>query len=260
MKQMKIMLTGYNGKMGRAIIEAVANNPEEFEIVAGIDINPAPINLDFPVYLQPSEYKGKADIIIDFSHHSAIDSLIAYAEETKTPLIIATTGHTGDEIDLIKSHADRIAMFKSANMSIGANLIAELAKKAALLLKNDFDIEIIEKHHNKKIDAPSGTALMIAEEISSVFEDNEKPEYIYDRHNVRRRRGKKELGIHAVRGGTIIGDHEIIFAGTNELISIAHSAQSSEMFANGALAAVRFLHRKAFGLYTMKDLIAEITE
>ena len=145
-------------------------------------------------------------------------------------------------------------------MSIGVNLVAELAKKAALLLKNDFDIEIIEKHHNQKIDAPSGTAFMIADEISSAFDDSEKPEYIYDRHNVRKARGKKEMGIHAVRGGTIIGEHEVIFAGTNELISISHSAQSREMFANGALAAAKFLKCKAPGLYSMKDLISEITE
>jgi len=253
------MLNGYNGKLGRAIIEA-AYNSKDFEIIAGSDINPAPINLDFPVFLKPSDYSGKADVIIDCSHHSAIDSLLAYAEETKTPLVIATTGHTGDELNLIKSYTDKIAMFKSANMSIGVHLIAALAKRAALLLKNDFDIEIIEKHHKKKIDAPSGTALMIAEEISSVFEDNEKPEYIYDRHNVRRERGKKEIGLHAVRGGTIIGEHEVIFAGTNELISISHSAQSREMFANGALAAAKFLYCKACGLYTMKDLIDEITD
>ena len=188
--QIKIMLNGYNGKLGRAIIEA-AYNSNDFEIVAGSDINPAPINLDFPVFLKPSDYGGKAGVIIDCSHHSAIDSLLAYAEETKTPLVIATTGHTDDDMNLIKAHVDKIAMFKSANMSIGVHLTAALAKRAALLLKNDFDIEIIEKHHKKKIDAPSGTALMIAEEISSVFEDNEKPEYIYDRHNVRRERGKK---------------------------------------------------------------------
>ena len=257
---MKIMLTGYNGRMGRSIIEAASNNPAEFDIVAGVDINPAPINLNFPAFLKPSDYKGKVDVIIDFTWHDSIDALLEYADSCKTPLVIATTGHTDDEMKLIKSYADKIAMFKSANMSLGVNLLAELAKKAAMLLKNNFDIEIIEKHHNKKLDAPSGTALMIAGEISSVFDDSEKPEYIYDRHNVKRERGKRELGIHSVRGGTIIGDHEVIFAGTNELISISHSAQSREMFANGALAAAKFLCCKSPGLYTMKDLINEITE
>ncbi|MCL2775210.1 MAG: 4-hydroxy-tetrahydrodipicolinate reductase [Oscillospiraceae bacterium] len=257
---MKIMLTGYNGRMGRAIIEAAANKQEEFDIVAGVDINPAAINFNFPVFLKPSDYKDKADIIIDFSWHDSIDSLLEYADSSKTPVVIATTGHTDEEMNLIKSYADKIAMFKSANMSLGVNLLAELAKKAAILLKDDFDIEIIEKHHNQKLDAPSGTAMMIAGEISSVFADSEKPEYIYDRHNVRRARGEKELGIHSVRGGTIIGEHEVIFAGVNELITISHSAQSREMFANGALAAAKFLICKSPGLYTMKDLINEITE
>ena len=265
MNMLKIMLTGYNGRMGRAVIEA-ADKSKEFEIVAGVDINPAPINLSFPVFFKPSDYKDKSDIIIDFSHHSAVDALLEYAAASKIPIVIATTGHTEDEMKLIKSYADKIAIFKSANMSVGVNLVAELAKKAALLLKNDFDIEIIEKHHNQKIDAPSGTALMIAEEISSVFSDkcdngdNQKPGYIYDRHNVRKIRGKNEIGIHTVRGGTIIGEHEVIFAGTNELISISHSAQSREMFANGALTAARFLYGKTPGLYNMKDLIGEITQ
>ena len=160
-------------------------------------------------------------------------------------------------MNLIKSYSEKIAIFKSANMSIGVNLVAELAKKAAMLLKNDFDIEIIEKHHNQKLDAPSGTALMIADEISSVFDADEKPEYIYDRHNVRKVRSKREIGIHSIRGGTIIGEHEVIFAGSNELISISHSAQSREMLANGALTAAKYICGKAPGLYTMKDLINE---
>jgi 4-hydroxy-tetrahydrodipicolinate reductase len=256
---MRIMLTGYNGRMGRAIIETAAYKSDEFDIVVGIDINPAAINVTFPVFLKPSDYKEEIDIIIDFSHHSAIDSLLEYAANKKIPVVIATTGHTPEEIKLIESYSDKIAVFKSVNMSVGVNLVAELAKKAAVLLKADFDIEIIERHHNQKLDAPSGTALMIAEEIASVFDDSEKPEYIYDRHNVRRSRGRKEMGIHAIRGGTIIGDHEVIFAGTNELISISHSAQSREMFANGALAAAKFLHGSPPGLYDMKDLINEIT-
>jgi 4-hydroxy-tetrahydrodipicolinate reductase len=256
---MKIMLNGYNGKLGRAIIEAARSKSDEFNIVVGIEINPAAINFTFPVFLKLSDYKEKVDLILDCSHHSAIDSLLEYADFMKTPIVICTTGHSPEEMELIKSYSDKIAIFKSANMSIGVNLVAELAKKAAMLLKNDFDIEIIEKHHNKKLDAPSGTALMIADEISSVFDESDKPEYIYDRHNMRRERGKKELGLHAIRGGTIIGEHEVIFAGTNELISISHSAQSREMFANGALAAARFLYGKPPGLYSMKDLINEIT-
>ena len=250
---MKIMLTGYTGRMGKAIIEAVYNldSNRDLEIVAGVAIDPLPINLSFPVFFKPSDYSGELDIIIDFSHHSAIDALLVYAGERKVPLVIATTGHTPEELELIKSGAEKIAVFKSANMSVGVNLVAELAKKAAALLKDNFDIEIIERHHNQKEDAPSGTALLIADEINAACEY----EYVYDRHNVRRTRGKKEIGLHAVRGGTIIGDHEVIFAGTNELISISHSAQSREMFAMGALAAARFTAGKPAGLYTMKNLI-----
>lgn len=254
---MKIMLTGYSGKMGKAVIDAVYSlkNNQDLEIAAGVAIDPVPINLSFPAFFKPSDYSGELDLIIDFSHHSAIDALLAYAEEKKVPVVIATTGHTSEELELIKSSAQKIAIFKSANMSIGVNLVAELAKKTAALLKDNFDIEILEKHHNQKLDAPSGTALLIADEIASVFDDSEKPEYVYDRHNVRKIRGKHEIGMHAVRGGTIIGEHEVIFAGTNELISISHSAQSREMFAMGALAAARFIISKAAGLYTMKDLI-----
>ena len=250
---MKILLSGYTGRMGRAIIEAVADdNNNDLEIVAGVAIDPAPINLAFPVFFNQADYSGELDIIIDFSHHSAIDALLAYAEEKNKPIVIATTGHTPEELELINKSAEKIAIFKSANMSLGVNLIAELAKKAAVLLKDNFDIEIIEKHHNQKLDAPSGTALLIADEISSVLDDCE---YIYDRHNVRKTRDKRELGLHAVRGGTIIGEHEIIFAGANELISLSHSAQSREMFAMGALAAARFIADKPAGLYSMKDLI-----
>ena len=237
--------------MGRAIIETAYDN-QDFEIVAGVAIDPAPINLAFPAFFKPSDYTGELDIIIDFTHHSAIDALLAYAGERKTPIVVATTGHTPEELALIDSAAKKIPVFMSANMSVGVNLAAELAKKVASLLKDDFDIEIIEKHHNQKLDAPSGTALMIANEIASVLDGRE---YVYDRHSVRKPRDKREIGLHAVRGGTIIGDHEVIFAGTNELISISHSAQSREMFAAGALAAARFLRGQPPGFYSMKNLI-----
>jgi len=252
---MKIMLNGYNGKLGRAIIEAAG----EITIAAGVDINAAPVNADFPKFVKLSECGEVSDVIIDCSHHSAVSAVLEYAYSTKTPIVICTTGHTPEELTLIQSYSAKLAVFKSANMSLGVNLVAELAKKAAALLKNDYDIEIIEKHHNKKLDAPSGTALMLADEISTVFDDVNKPEYVYERQSVKRMRAKKELGIHAIRGGTIIGEHEVIFAGTNELISISHSAQSREMFAGGALAAAEFLAGKPCGLYTMKNLINEIT-
>ena len=256
---MKIMLNGYNGKLGRAIIEAAAERAGEFTIAAGVDMNAAPIGASFPKFTELSDCGEVSDVIIDCSHHSAAVAVLEYADNTKTPVIICTTGHTPEELELIHSYSAKIAVFKSANMSLGVNLAAELAKKAAALLKNDFDIEIIEKHHNKKLDAPSGTALMLADEISSVFDDADKPEYVYERQSVKRMRNKNEIGIHAVRGGTIIGEHEVVFAGTNELISISHSAQSREMFASGALAAAKFLFGRPPGLYTMKNLIHEIT-
>lgn len=253
MEKIKIILTGCNGRMGRNIVEAVEKS-ERYYIVAGVDINPAPINMSFPVFLKPSDYRGEADVIVDFSHHSAIDSLLLYAEERKIPLVVATTGHTSDEIEMIEEFSKKIPIFKSGNMSLGINVITDLAKKAAVIL-GGFDIEIIEKHHNQKLDAPSGTALMIADAISSAAVN--KPEYIYDRHKEKKIRAENEIGIHSVRGGTIIGEHEIIFAGRNEVITISHSAESREMFANGALSAAWYMVKKPCGLYNMDNLIKD---
>ncbi|MCL2813046.1 MAG: 4-hydroxy-tetrahydrodipicolinate reductase [Oscillospiraceae bacterium] len=257
---MKLILSGFNGKLGRAVAEAAASKPEEFSIAAGIEINPnfAPVN--FPVFLNIRECEEPADAIIDFSHHSAAGALVDYANARKIPAVICTTGHTPEEMEIIRSYSDKIALFLSANMSLGAHLTAALAKKAAALLAGDFDIEIIEKHHNQKIDAPSGTALMIADEISSVFEVAKRPEYIYERQSSKRKRNKREIGIHSIRGGTIVGEHEVIFAGANETISISHSAQSREMFAAGALAAARFLRGRPAGLYGMKELVSEVMQ
>lgn len=253
MDKIKIMLTGYNGKMGRNII----NSAEEYEdilLAVGIDINPAPINFTFPVFTTPSDYSGKVDVILDFSHHSAIDVILQYAESTNTPVVVATTAHTPEEKELIAQASRNIPIFMSANMSLGVNLLVDLAKKAAATLNDSYDIEIIEKHHNQKIDAPSGTALMIADEISKSL--LYPPEYKYDRHADRKQRSKNEIGIHSIRGGTIIGEHEIIFAGKDEVITISHSAISKDMFSAGALEAVRFISRiKENGLYAMNDLI-----
>ena len=249
---MKIMLAGYNGKMGRAVIEA-AHECHDLEIAAGTEITPPATVLPFPVFSKPSDYSGGLDVILDFTYHSETKIYLEYAKERKVPVIVASTGHTPEELEFIKSASEKVAVFKSANMSIGINLLAELAKKAAVILKDDFDIEIIEKHHNKKLDAPSGTALLLADEISSVLDDEYN--YIYDRHNAKAPRSKREIGLHAIRGGTIIGEHEIIFAGPNELITLSHSAQSRGMFAAGALAAARFIIGKPCGLYGMSDML-----
>lgn len=246
----KVILSGCGGRMGKAVAAAVGN---EVRIVAGVDINAASIDAsDFPIYESITEFSDKADVIVDFSHHSALPSLLDYAKATKTPVVVATTGHTDEELALMREAAKSVAIFHSGNFSIGINLIINLAKQAARTLGADFDIEIIEKHHNKKLDAPSGTALMIA---NAVADEREESEYIYDRHSVRKAREPKEIGIHSVRGGSIVGEHEVIFAGANELVSISHSAASREIFANGALRAAIYLAGKSAGLYSMTDLI-----
>ena len=246
----KVILSGCGGRMGKAVAAAVGN---EVRIVAGVDINAASIDAsDFPIYESITEFSDKADVIVDFSHHSALPSLLDYAKATKTPVVVATTGHTDEELALMREAAKSVAIFHSGNFSIGINLIINLAKQAARTLGADFDIEIIEKHHNKKLDAPSGTALMIA---NAVADEREESEYIYDRHSVHKAREPKEIGIHSVRGGSIVGEHEVIFAGANEVVSISHSAASREIFANGALRAAIYLAGKSAGLYSMTDLI-----
>ena len=248
-----IILCGCGGRMGKAITAAAQN---EYDIIAGVDINASALGTtcSFPVYESIFDFSGKADAIVDFSHHSALPALLDYAKKTKTPLVIATTGHTEQELELMKEASKEVAVFFSGNFSIGINLIMSLAKQAAKTLGLDFDVEIIEKHHNKKLDAPSGTALMIA---NAVADEREESEYVYDRHSVRKAREQSEIGIHSVRGGTIVGEHEIIFAGSNEVVSISHSAASREIFATGALRAAVYLAKKSTGLYSMSDLIED---
>lgn len=255
---MKIILAGCNGKMGKAVTQAVFENMEKYTIIAGIDPKPSQEYAKFPVFTDITEYNGQSDIIIAFTPHDKTGELLGYADKKNIPVVLGTTGHTPDETDMINSYSKTLPIFKSANMSVGVHLVAELAKKAAVLLKENFDIEIIEKHHNQKLDAPSGTALMIADGISSVFDEDQKPEYVFGRYGSEKKRDKNEIGIHALRGGSIIGEHEVIFAGQNELISISHSARSREMFASGALFAAGFLYGKAPGLYGMKDLLEKI--
>ncbi len=246
-----IILCGCGGRMGKAITAAAQN---EYDIVAGVDINASALAAacSFPVYESIFDFSGKADAIVDFSHHSALPALLDYAKKTHTPLVIATTGHTDEELQMMKEASKDVAIFFSGNFSIGINLIMSLAKQAAKTLGLDFDVEIIEKHHNKKLDAPSGTALMLA---NSIAEEREETELVYDRHSVRRAREPKEIGVHSIRGGTIVGEHEVIFAGTNEIVTISHSAASREIFATGALRAASYISGKSAGLYNMNDLI-----
>ncbi|MEG6572087.1 4-hydroxy-tetrahydrodipicolinate reductase [[Clostridium] cellulosi] len=250
----RIILSGCNGKMGH-VVSNVVSERDDCQIVAGFDID-SDIKEPFPVVSDPDHFDGKADVIIDFSHPSFLSKLLSFAKKNKIPAVIATTGMTDEQIEAIKEASKEIPIFFSANMSLGVNLILNLAKKAAAVLSPDFDIEIIEKHHNQKIDAPSGTALMIADSISSVLEH--KPEYIFDRHSSREKRSKDEIGIHSIRGGTIVGEHDILFAGKDEVIEIKHTAMSKQIFAVGAVNAAIFLTKSKPGLYNMSDLIASI--
>jgi 4-hydroxy-tetrahydrodipicolinate reductase len=248
-----ILMSGCNGKMGQ-VISRLASQSEELRIAAGYDKYTKVIN-PYPVFDDLEKCDVKVDVIIDFSNPDALEGLLSYSLKNKIPLIVATTGLTPRQVNKLKEISEVIPVFFSANMSLGVNLLMDLVKKAAKVLEYNFDIEIIEKHHNQKIDAPSGTALAIADEINSAL--SEKQEYVYDRHSRRKKRSKKEIGIHAVRGGTIVGDHSVIFAGNDEIIEINHTATSKEIFATGALSAARYLYNKKPGFYNMNDLIRE---
>lgn len=245
-------MSGCNGKMGQVIVKEVADR-EDAVICAGVDIF-TDCGYDFPVFDDFSKIDVEADVIIDFSHPVVLDGLLSYALAHKLPAVICTTGYSSLQVEQIKEAAKKTAVFHSGNMSLGINLIIELSKKAASIFGSAFDIEIVEKHHNQKLDAPSGTALMIADGISEVME--KEPQYVYDRHAVRKKRDSNEIGIHSVRGGTIVGEHEVIFAGHDEVLTIKHEAHSKEVFATGSINAAVFLNGKAAGLYNMSDLLS----
>ena len=247
-----IILNGCNGKMGQ-VITRIAEGDDTVHIAAGFDINDTVKNA-YPVFTDPSEFAGEADVVIDFSHPSSLSTILSFCKSRKMPIIICTTGLSEEQKAEFRAASEEIPVFFSANMSIGINLIISLAKKAAALLEDSFDIEIVEKHHNQKVDAPSGTALAIADAINDTL--SYEAEYTYDRHSVRRKRKKTEIGIHAVRGGTIVGEHSVIFAGTDEVIELKHSAASKEVFAVGAVKAAKFIKGKPAGMYDMNDLIS----
>ena len=246
-----IILSGCNGKMGQVIARLLSHD-DDAKVIFGYDINTEMKNV-FPVFSDFSETELKGDVVIDFSHPSSFESVVNYCRETKTSLVMATTGLSDEQKEELNKLSKEVAVFFSANMSIGVNLLVDLVKKATAILGDAFDIEIIEKHHNQKIDAPSGTALMIADEISSVTEFS--PEYVYDRHSVRKKRTSHEIGIHAVRGGTVVGEHDVIFAGNDEIIEIKHTATSKEIFATGSIRAAKFIKDIKAGMYNMTDLI-----
>ena len=249
----KIAIVGCNGKMGGFVAEAVRENAA-CETLFGVDAFGVS-KADFPVYKSFDEAADKPDVIIDFSNPAALDGMLAYALENRIPCVICTTGYSQEQVARIKAASEQIAVFYSGNMSLGINLLIELAKQAAKVLGGSFDIEIVEKHHNLKVDAPSGTALMIADAISDTLE--QEPQYVYDRHSYRKKRSKNEIGIHSVRGGTIVGEHEVIFAGHDEVVTVTHQAQSKQVFAVGAVNAAAFLAKQGAGMYDMSDLLAD---
>lgn len=251
MSKVRIIISGCNGKMGR-VIQSIASQREDCTVVGGIDLN-TEIQNDFPVFANPENINVEADVIIDFSHPSLLFPLLQYGQKKGVPLVLCTTGYSNEQVEALKNASKNIPIFYSRNMSLGINLLIELSKKAAKILGDDFDIEIIEKHHNQKIDAPSGTALMLADAISAIKDKN--VHYVYDRHSQRKKREKNEIGIHSIRGGTIVGEHDVIFAGLHETITLSHSAQSKEVFASGAVNAALYMANQPAGLYDMSDLL-----
>ncbi len=246
---MKVIINGYSGTMGKVLTKCVFDDGE-MELVAGV----SPIHHDvdeFNTYSSFAEVKEEADVVIDFSNPLALDGILDYCLNTKTPVVLATTGYNDEEMEKIHEAAKQIPIFLSFNMSLGVNILLKLVKEAAKNLGN-FDIEIIEKHHNKKVDSPSGTAVMIANAVKEV---REQSEFIYGRHGRTGKRQQNEVGIHAVRGGTIVGEHSAIFAGNDEILEINHSARSKNVFAEGAIAAAKYLSNQEPGFYNMDDML-----
>lgn len=247
----RIILSGANGAMGKNVQELISDQPD-LVISCGIDRHPDPL-ASFPQFESFEEDGIEGDVIIDFSHYTAIPGLVNFAAASGIPAVICTTGLSEDIIADIEKKASKVALFRSGNMSLGINLLIDLARRAAEVLGQRYDIEIIEKHHNKKLDAPSGTALMIADGVNEAA--GKYYDYQHGRHGKDAKRMSNEIGIHAVRGGTIVGEHQILFAGTDEVIEIKHSAASKKVFAEGAIKAARFLKDAGPGLYSMKDIL-----
>ena len=247
----RIIICGILGNMGSRLLEACyADN--DVEVVAGVDQRSGKLD-NIPLFSSFNDCAVKADVVVDFSNPALTDDILDYCARTKTALVLCTTGQSEDQMSKIRELARRVAVFKSANMSLGVALLTSLVKKAAVLLGDSFDIEIIEKHHNKKVDAPSGTAFMLADAINSVRGSGY--DYTYDRHEERRQRRKNEIGIHAVRGGTIVGEHEVLFAGNDEVITLSHAAASKSLFATGAVKAAHFIVKQPAGLYNMDSMV-----
>jgi 4-hydroxy-tetrahydrodipicolinate reductase len=247
----KIILNGCNGRMGKTISE-LAKSYDSLKIVAGIDKFLTETNSYFPTYDDINNFQGECDVVLDFSSPKSLPSLSNYCIDKKLPLVLCTTGYSDEEYKAIETLSKQIPVFNSGNMSLGINIVSSILKKISPVLFNGFDIEVIEKHHNQKVDSPSGTALMLADSIKSSLE--EKVQYVHGREGLKKRE-KSEIGIHAVRGGSIVGEHEVIFAGKGETIEIKHTALSRDVFASGALRACEFMNGKTPGFYNMDNVI-----
>lgn len=248
----RVIMHGCNGKMGQTISGLIAADPE-VELVAGIDVRDDGHN-PYPVYTEIEKCDVEADCLIDFSAAAAVDKLLDYCLDKKLPCVLCTTGLSDAQLARVKEVSTQVAILKSANMSLGINLLLKMLKEAAAVLAPaGFDIEIVEKHHNLKLDAPSGTALALADSINEQL--GGEYEYVYDRSGRREQRPKKEIGLSAVRGGTIVGDHDVIFAGTDEVITFSHTAYSKTVFGKGAVQAAKFLAGKPAGMYDMSQVV-----
>lgn len=248
----RAIMHGCNGKMGQ-MIAGLIREDEEIELVAGIDVYDEGKN-DFPVFSKIGDCNIDADVIIDFCNPAAMDALMDYCVEKQIPCVVCTTGLSKEQLQHVEEASGKVAVLRSANMSLGINMLLKLLKEAtAVLAPAGFDIEIVEKHHNLKLDAPSGTALALGDSVNEVL--NNEYEYVYDRSQRRQQRPKKEIGFSAVRGGTIVGEHDVIFAGTDEVVTFSHTAYSKAVFGKGAIQAAKFLKGKGAGLYDMSQVI-----
>lgn len=248
----KVLMHGCNGKMGQMITELIRDD-EQVEIAAGVDAYTGLAN-DYPVFESVDSCDVDVDVAIDFSNAGAVDGLLDYCVEKQVPVVLCTTGLSKEQLKRVSEVSKKVAVLKSANMSMGINLLLKMLKDAAkVLAPAGYDIELVERHHNQKVDAPSGTALALADSMNEAL--NHEYTYVYDRSQVRKKREKKEMGISAVRGGTIVGEHEVIFAGPDEVIEFRHTAYSRSVFGKGAVEAAKFLAGKEAGMYDMSDVI-----
>ena len=251
----KILISGCNGHMGRVVAD-ICKARSDVEVVGGFDIL-GQGDGSFPVWSNPAQCTVEANAVIDFSSPAALENLLTFGKEKHVPLVLATTGYSEEQLAAIDAASKEVPIFRSANMSLGVNVLMELVKRCASLLGEDYDVEIVERHHNRKVDAPSGTALMLYEAAAQGLPYQPNP--VYDRHAVRQRRDPHDIGISAVRGGNIVGDHEVIFAGRDEVVELKHSAMSREVFASGAVKAACYLAGvNEPGLYNMNDLVSAV--